>query len=70
MANMKIDIDVSADNKDIVVHITGNGAPAGGWAAAWECIGDSIKNHWSNGTRNRRTKPKTPPKRHWPRWQI
>lgn len=43
MANMKIDIDVSADNKDIVVHITGNGAPAGGWAAAWECVGDSIK---------------------------
>lgn len=43
MANMKIDIDVSVDNKDIVVHITGNGTPAGGWAAAWECIGDSIK---------------------------
>lgn len=43
MAKMKINIDVSVDGKEIVVHIDGNATPAGGWLAAWEYISDSIK---------------------------
>ena len=36
-------LDIMGTAVRLIPCITGNGAPAGGWAAAWECIGDSIK---------------------------
>lgn len=39
----KMQIEINADGTDVAIAITGTGAPAFGWSAAWDQISGSIK---------------------------
>lgn len=39
----KMQIEINADGTDVAIAITATGAPAFGWAAAWDQISGNIK---------------------------